>query len=119
MSDLSQAKDMIKRIYEDGCAEINGREYKFTKMQHKKRRKVFAFYSSITSQLKANDFSFLDYSSFEGVEAAINDAVTFDDSLLSRLGTEHWDEYPDDYLPFIGTALAVISFPFIRGRDTA
>ncbi|MBL1319594.1 MAG: hypothetical protein JKY80_01930 [Mariprofundaceae bacterium] len=118
-SQAEQAKEMIKGIYDDGLAEINGREYKFTVMTHKKRRKVFAFYTKIAAKLQGNDFSFLDSDEFEAVESVINDSVTFNDSLLSRLGDAHWEKHPDDYLAFIGVALSVISYPFIQGRDTA
>jgi len=113
-----QAKKMIKDIYDEGVAEINGREYKFTVMNHKKRRKVFAFYTGVAASLHNNDYSFLALPEFEPVEAIVNDSVTFNDSLLSRLGDKHWEEYACDYLAFIGVALAVISYPFLAGKDT-
>lgn len=119
MIDSDKAHDMIKSVYIDGVAEINGREYKFSKMTHKQRRKVFAFYTSIISKVKRKDFSFLDSDSFESVEAVINNVVSFDDSLLSRIDETHWNKHPNDYVPFITTALAVISYPLLQGRDTA
>lgn len=113
-----QARDMIRQVFEDQEATINGRVYRFTKMTHKKRRKVFAFFTRFGGQMRQQDFSFLDSPEFEPVEAVINDAVVFNDSLLSRLGDSHWEEYPDDYLPFIGVALAVISYPFMPANPT-
>lgn len=113
-----QARALVKAVYDDGEAAINGRVYVFTKMQHKKRRKVFAFYTRVAGQIQANDFSFLDSSDFERVEQVINDAVTYNDSLLSRLGDSHWEKHPDDYLTFIGMALAVISYPFLPANPT-
>lgn len=117
MKDAEKAKAMIKAVYEDGEAEINGRKYAFTKMVHKDRRKVFAFCSRIQAQLAAGDFSFLDWPDFEPVEKVVNDHVLYNDAALSRLPT-HWDKYPGDYLPFIGTALSTISYPFTAADST-
>lgn len=112
-----QAMEMVKAVYDDGIAEINGRGYEFTKMRHNKRRSVFAFYSSMAEQLQSGNFAFLDYPAFTPIEKIINDSVMFDGSLLSKL-PEHWDEYPEDYVTFIATALGVISYPFLRGSNT-
>ena len=106
------ALEMIRAIYDDGEAEINGRTYAFTKMLHKQRRTVFAFYSSVRTQLQVQDFSFLDGEPFGRVEDIMSNCVLVDGSALSRL-PDHWDEHPDDYLAFVGTALAVISYPFL------
>ena len=118
MTQEEQARNMIRAIYEDGEAEINGRVYRFTKMTHKQRRKVFAFYTSVSGDVARNDFSFLDSDRFGAVEDVINKSVTYNDSLLSVLGDAHWEKYPDDYLQFIPTALGVISYPFLAGADT-
>ena len=118
MTQEEQARAMIRAIYEDGEAEINGRVYRFTKMTHKQRRKVFAFYTSVARDVERNDFSFLDSDRFAAVEDVINKSVTYNDSLLSVLGDTHWEKYPDDYLQFIPTALGVISYPFLAGADT-
>lgn len=109
--------DMIKGVYEDGIAEINGREYKFTKMVHKERRKVFAFFTSVQAQLQAQSLWFLESPEFEAVEAIIQSRVLFNDQMLSKLGN-HWDLYPQDYVLFIQTALGVISYPFLPASST-
>lgn len=106
------AKAMIKAVFEDGEAEINGRKYCFLKMTHKERRKVFAFYTKVQEQVARKDMSFLDSPEFEPVEAVINKSVSINDSLLLRVGDTHWEKYPEDYVSFIMTALPVISFPF-------
>lgn len=116
--EMEAAKAMIKAVYNDGEAEINGRAYQFVKMTHKNRRKVFAFYTRIQRLMQIQDFSFLDWPDFEPVEMAINNAVTFEGSLISKLPT-HWDEHPEDYIMFITTALPVISYPFLAGNGTA
>lgn len=110
---MSDAMEMIRAVFEDGEAEINGRVYAFHKMAHKQRRKVFAYYTAVAPRADAQDLSFLDEPGFEAVEAVINDAVSFDGSLLSRIGERHWEEFPGDYVTFILTALAVISYPFL------
>jgi len=112
------ATEMIKKISEEGVAEINGHEYKFTKMNLKNRTAVWAFYSRVRTAISLNDHSFLVMPEFESVQAIIRNSVTFNDSLLSRLGDEHFEEYPHDYLTFTLAALAVISYPFLAGKDT-
>ncbi len=115
MSDkVQEAQEMIRAVYEDGLAEINGREYCITKMMHKKRRKVFAFFTHVQADLQKQDFSFLDTDRWDSVEIIIENAVTFNGSLLAKL-PEHWDTYPQDYLLFVSTMLGAISFPFLSG----
>lgn len=113
------AAEMIKDCYTDGEAEINGRKYKFLAMTHKQRRKVFAYFTKIAPRVSAQDLSFLDSEEFEPVEAVILDAVTLDDSLLSKLGDAHWEKHPGDFVPFMSTALQVISYPFMSAAPTA
>lgn len=108
----------IKAVYEDGAAEINGREYKFHVTTHITRRKIFAFFTSIQNGIAASDFSFLASPKFAEVEKDINKMVTFDGNLLSKLDN-HWDEYPEDYINFITCAMGVISYPFLKGSLTA
>lgn len=112
-----QGMEMIKAVYDDGFAEINEREYHFLKMRHQQRRSVFAFFSSIQRDIQRQDFSFLDDPRFKNVEKIIESSVSFDDSLLAKL-PNHWDEYPQDYLTFVSTALAVISYPFMPASAT-
>lgn len=111
--------EMIEAVYLDGEAEINGRVYKFCNMTHKQRRRVFAFYSRIAPQADRSDMSFLDTPEFEAVEAVINNAVTYNDSLLSKLGDSHWEKYEEDYILFVSTALGAISYPFFAAARTA
>jgi len=112
---IAAARAMFKAIFEDGEAEINGRIYRFTTMQHKQRRKVFAFYTRIGASAARGDFSFMDSPEFDAVEKVIGNAVLYNDSRLSVIGDAHWEKYPDDYLPFVTTALGVISYPFLSG----
>ena len=113
-----KAAAMIKAVYDDGEAEINGRKYKFTTTTHIVRRKIFSFFTSIQNELEAGNFSFLDSPEFEPVETAINKIITFDDNLLDK-SPDHWEKYPEDYLQFISVAMGVISYPFLKGNLTA
>lgn len=117
MNEQAAALAMIKAVYEDGEAEINGRKYAFLKMTHKRRRKVFAFFTRVAGDIKSGNMWFLESPEFEAVEKIIGESVTFDGSLLDKL-PEHWETYPDDYVTFISTALGVISYPFLRGAIT-
>lgn len=118
MEDLAQqAKDQLEAIYEDGFAEINGREYHFSKMTHSQRRDVFAYYTSITSLIQNKNFIFLSATDFKQIEKLILGKITFDGMQLSKL-PEHFDEFPEDYVILICTALGVISYPFLSGNRT-
>lgn len=116
-SEALAAQEMIRAVYEDQEAEINGRTYQFTKMVHKERRTVFAFYSSIQAQLGVHNFSFLDAPEFEKVERIMWNRILFNGSALSRIDN-HWEKYPADYMPLISTAMAVISYPFLAVSPT-
>ena len=116
-TDEQKALGQVKAVYDDGVAEINGREYKFTATSHTKRRKVFAFYSGLQSEIQKGDFGFLDSDKFKPVEKVIGDIVTFEDNLINKI-PDHWEEYPEDYLQYISVAMGVISYPFLRGSLT-
>jgi hypothetical protein len=119
MDDKEAAQAMVRGVYESGEAEINGRLYRYLKMTHMRRRRVFAFYSRVANHVQASDFSFLDSPEFEPVESIIMSSVMYNDSLLSKLGDAHWEKYESDYVTFIATSLAVISFPFFPESLTA
>ena len=110
-----KGKAMIKEVFDDGFAEINGREYKFSKTTHKKRRKIFAFYTKVTPLIQAGDFSFLDWTEWDIVEDVIGNIVTHDGLQLSKTGgreESHWDKFPGDFITFVSIALPVIAYPF-------
>lgn len=118
-TDHQRSMETIKAVYDDGFAEINGREYHFLKMRHEQRKAVFAYFTSIQHEVSQGNHSFLVDPAFKGLEKQIINAhVTFDDSLLAKL-PEHWDEHPQDYLIFVTTALAVFSYPFMPASVTA
>lgn len=123
MSSITQeqkksALAQIKAVYEDQEAEINGRVYKFTGTNHITRRKIFAYFTKIQHELGAGNFSFLASDDFVNIEKLINNMITFDGDLLSKI-PEHWDNYPEDYVKFVNCAMGVISYPFLKGSLTA
>lgn len=114
MTPQEKAQAKIKEVFDDQCAEINGREYKFIKMAHKQRRKVFAYSSSITPELTKGNLSFLDSNEFVPVERVISESIMFDGMALDKL-EQHWEKFPEDYMTLLTTAMAVMSYPFTRG----
>lgn len=115
-SEIEKATDELKAIYEDGCATINGRDYTITNVNHKKRRKVFSYFTHVQKDLQNQDMWFLDSPQWDSVESVIENIVTFDGMLLSKL-PDHWDKYPQDYLPFVTSMLGAISYPFLAGNS--
>lgn len=114
MTNADQAKEMLKEVHEDKCAEINGREYHITSINHIKRRKVFAYFTHVQADLQKGDLWFLDSPDWREVEKVIEDCVTFDGMQISKR-QGHWDEYPEDYMLFVQTMLGALSYPFLSG----
>ena len=109
-----KALEMIKAVYKDGFAEINGNRYDFAAMTHKKRRKVFAFFTGIASELSRQSLEFLDTDRFEEIERLMFDYVLYDGVQLSKQ-PDHFEAFPGDYVMVVTTALQVISLPFMGG----
>jgi hypothetical protein len=117
-AEIEAARAMIAAVYKDQEAEINGRKYQFCKMVHKQRRKVFAFFTKHMGAVENKDLSFLDSDEFEPVEEIMHNAIALDGSLLSKLGDEHWDRYPGDYVTLTTIAMQVIAYPFMVAAPT-
>lgn len=107
---------MIQAVYDDGFAEINGNRYDFGPMTHKKRRKVFAFFTGIASELTRQSMEFLDTERFDEIERLMFDYVLYDGVQLSKQ-PDHFESFPGDYIMLITTALQVISLPFMGGSN--
>lgn len=113
-----KAVAMVRAVYEDGEAEINGRKYKFHKMTHVQRRAVFAFYTSVAPQLRGDNMAFLDTPQYAAVEEIMWSNISFDGVALNKL-RDHWEEFPEDYIQLVATSLGVISYPFTRAAGIA
>ena len=106
---------MLKAVYDDQSATLpSGREYTLTKMTHKQRRRVFAFFTKNQRDIRNGVYSFLDSAEFEPVEKVIMDTVLFEGTQISKL-PNIWDEQPEDYVIFITTMLGALSYPFLKG----
>lgn len=112
-----KALAQLKAIYDDNEATINGRAYGFTVTTHIVRRKIFAFFTKVQHEINTGNFSFLATSEFAAIEKEINNILTFDGNLISKIDG-HWDKYPEDYISFVASALGVISYPFLKGNLT-
>lgn len=110
-----QALAQIRAVYEDGTAIVNGREYTFTKATHKKRLKVFSYFTGVREMMSRQDFSFMGDESYDKIEQIVSELVTYEGTLLSKK-TNHWNEFPQDYMVFMTTALGVVSYPFLQGE---
>lgn len=112
---MTDTLEQFAAVHKDGMAEINGREYELAPFVHAERRKVFAYFTSIGKQLEGGDMRWIDTPDFAVVEKLIAQKVLVDGVQLSKL-PEHWDSYPQDYLPFCVTMLGAISYPFMQGN---
>lgn len=115
-----EALQKLKAVYDDKCAEINGRSYRFLATTHQKRRRIFAYYSSVSHLLDSKNlnFGFMGTEEFEEIENLISQMVTYENETLNKRPT-HWEQFPDDYILFITTAMGVISYPFLSANLTA
>lgn len=111
---LKSAIAQMKAVCEDGVATINGRDYKLTAMTHSERVKVFSFYASPSNTAAMNSFEFLDDPKYKEVEKVMFSRITFEDMQLSKL-PNHFEEYPEDYIILISTAMGAMSYPFMKG----
>lgn len=115
---MNDALEQIKAIYDDGVATINGRDYRFAKTVHKKRLRIYSFLTKIRGLLEVADHSFLDWPEYEKIEKTVQDIVLFDNMQLSKSST-HWEQYPEDYVLLMLTAMQVISYPLWLGVVSA
>ncbi|MAB53535.1 hypothetical protein [Marinobacter sp.] len=114
MNEQDEALKQFKEIHEDKIATINCRDYVLTAFSHAQRLKVFAFFTHVQADLARGDFWFLQGKEWSDVQKVIENAVTYDGVLLSKR-RDHWDEFPEDFILFIGAMLGAISYPFLRG----
>lgn len=109
-TELSDVKVMVDKQ----AFEMHGRVYSFGKFTYKTGMRIFGFASDHSDELDNNKFGCLTTPEFEKIENLILENVLFDGMQVSKL-VEHWEKYKGDYLPFILSALAIISYPFTAG----
>jgi hypothetical protein len=107
----------IKNTFETGRMEINGRTYRFHPMVHAQRKKVLGFVLQHQGELQAGGLP-LGSPELDAVEAVIHSVTSCDDVILAK-DSEHFEAFAEDYLEFTLSALAVVIYPFVRGRNGA
>jgi len=117
MTAQDDALEMMRGVERDGCAEINGREYKLLKINHRKRLRIFSYSTMVGDKMQNQDFSFLGTDEWEVIEKLICDHVEFEGGILSK-SLDHWDKYQGDYMQFIMVFMGVFSLPFMNANPT-
>ena len=114
--EMEEAKAKAKALYESGELEINGRIYELLKMRHEKRLEVFAFHSEVGKEFSQGNFRALVAPQYKHAIKTMMENIMFDGMQISKIDG-HWEDYPEDYLELVGTAMGVMSYPFIRGSN--
>jgi hypothetical protein len=111
---MNEQLEMIKAVYEDSEAEINGRKYTICKLNHQKRLRVFAYFTEVQSDMERNSMGFMGTPQWADIWKVICENTMYDGDLLIRR-KNHFDEYPEDFVIFAVTMMGVFSYPFLRG----
>lgn len=109
---IAEQRDKIREVYEDKVATINGNDYHFLSMTHKKRLKVFSYMTSVQNELSSGNFGFMGALEWEGIENIICSHIQFNGMILAKI-PNHWEEHAKDYILLMSMALGVISYPFL------
>ena len=113
-----QREEILKQLdewVEKSAFEVNGREYKISKLSHQFRLEVVAIYSQIEANLTMGNYGFLINEDFKKLMKKVDDKILFENSQISKL-PKHWEEYPEDYLDYVALSLKVISYPFYKKK---
>lgn len=109
----AEAREQIKQCFEENEVTLpSGNTYTFTKLNHKRRLKVFTRFQLLEEQ----ELMFFDSPDFDVVEKIVEETVLFNGMQLSKL-EGHWDTHPQDFFLFYKTAMGVISYPFLSGES--
>ena len=108
---LKQLDDWTQR----SAFDVNGREYKISKLSHQFRLEVVAIYSQIESNLTMGNYGFLINKEFKDIMKKVDDKVLFENSQISKL-PNHFEDYAEDYLDYVAISLKVISYPFYKRK---
>lgn len=109
LDDMAKPSRLLKAINDDKFAEINGRKYDISIFTHKKRVKVWAYFTSVNVLIENGNYSFMDSDKFNEIEAIIFENTIFENC---KLTTKHFEKYPLDYVKYITTMMGAITYPF-------
>ena len=110
--------EILKQLDEwtkNSAFEINGREYKISKLSHQFRLEVVAIYSQIEANLTMGNYGFLMNKDFKELMKKVDSKILFENSQISKL-PNHFEEFPEDYLDYVAISLKVISYPFYKTK---
>lgn len=102
--------EIEKVVEDDNKAEINGRTYQLSKMTHKQRLPFLQYYQDMQPNPLTGVSS--EKMNYEKVEDMLSSYVLFEGATLKNL-PNHFDKYPQDYMPYINTMLMVVVYPFL------
>jgi hypothetical protein len=111
----AKSLSLLKEIDTDRYAEINGRRYDLLNFTHRKRVKVWAYFSSVSSMIESGNYGFMGSDEYVEIENIIFNHTAFEKSALTG---KHFEKYEEDYLMFISVMLGAISYPFLAGSLT-
>lgn len=113
-SEVENAQALIKAVYDDKCAEINGHDYKYLPTTHERRLKIFAYLMSVQDKISRQDFSFMGTEGWRDTVRIMENLITYNDEILSRR-KEHWEkeEFSKDYIKLMLISLQVFSYPLL------
>ena len=117
IEEQNQSLEQIKQWNDNGEFIINDRTYKLTGLSHQFRMEVLSLYSQIEANIIMGNYQFFQRDDFKKVMPKVDDRILFDGMQLSKL-PKHFEEYPEDYLDYVGVSLKVICFPFYKTKLT-
>lgn len=109
----------IKEIHKKGGFDIAEREYTFAKMPFKLAKKIFAYMTTVASDLETGNLGFIDSPKFDNeIEPLLMKYVLVDGFKIDTL-PEHFDDHPSDYTQFVMLSLQGFAAPFLPEAVTA
>lgn len=100
---------------ESGSFEVNGREYKLSKLSHQFRLEVLAMYSQIEANITMGNYGFMTDPKFKKLMEKVDEKILFENSQISKL-EKHFEKYAEDYIDYIAIGLKVICYPFYKTK---
>jgi len=113
-----QRKEILKQLEEwhtQGMFTLNDRDYKISKLSHQFRIEVISVYSQIEAQLLTGNYGFLQNEDFKRIMKKVDEKIMFDNMTISKL-SNHFEEYPEDYLDYVAISLKVICYPLYKTK---
>lgn len=105
-----------KKIIDSGTIEIGENSYAIQKMDFRKARKVYTYFTSIQMNLTVGNYLFMETPEFSEVEKLICQYIDFNKSSINAIGIDkHFNEHRNDYDPLMTTCMTVFSYDFIPG----